>query len=147
MASTMGRRIMNTDITSSQQYRSLAEEKYKETRKSRRVLIFCNGDRFFKGKKLNLTPHRYLSYNDLLNDLTYRMPANLHLPNGVRQLFTPVGGRRINDISDIKDGESYVCSGNESFKPIRYGANQLAPWGKYTGMRTVYSSRAIASIT
>ncbi|PAA90891.1 hypothetical protein BOX15_Mlig006197g1 [Macrostomum lignano] len=101
-----------------------------ERRRQKRIVIFCNGDIFFKGKKVSITPNRYVSYNDLLQDLTYRMPQNLYLPNGVRQLFSPSSGRRLGSISDLRDGGAYVCAGNETFKPVKYGAAELLPWGK-----------------
>ncbi|PAA71979.1 hypothetical protein BOX15_Mlig021886g2 [Macrostomum lignano] len=107
--------------------RRLARE---ERRRQKRIIVFCNGDIFFKGKKVSITPHRYLSYNDLLQDLTARMPQHLHLPNGVRQLFSPTSGRRLADVADLKDGGVYVCAGNETFKPVTYGATEVTPWAR-----------------
>jgi hypothetical protein len=63
-----------------------------------------------------------------LNDLTGKLPNNLNLPYGVRQIFTPSGGRRVTDIEDLGDGENYVCAGFEGFKQIHYGKAELEPW-------------------
>lgn len=71
---------------------------------------------------------RYYNFNDLLNDLTGKLPSSLNLPYGVRQIFTPVGGRRVSDIEDLQDGETYVCAGFEGFKVIKYGRTELEPW-------------------
>ena len=90
--------------------------------------FFVNGDRYFRGKKIYVTPNRYYNFNDLLNDLTGKLPSNLNLPYGVRQIFTPVSGRRVFDIEDLSDGETYVCAGFEGFKMIKYGRAELEPW-------------------
>ena len=75
-----------------------------------------------------MTPNRYYNFTDLLNDLTGKLPSNLNLPYGVRQIFTPVNGRRIFDIEDLSDGETYVCAGFEGFKGIKYGKVEIEPW-------------------
>jgi len=109
-------------------HRDVTDDRYRELRRPRRVRFFANGDRYFKGKKLHITPHRYLTFNDLLNDLTGKLPGNVQLPYGVRQIFTPVKGHRIRDIEELQDGGSYVCGGFEIFKPIKYGSGELEPW-------------------
>ena len=39
--------------------------------------------------------------------------TTVQLPYGVRQIFTPVGGRKIRDIDELQDGRHYVCGGFE----------------------------------
>ena len=112
----------------SQTHRDGTDEKYRDLRRPRKVQFYCNGDRYFKGKKLYITPHRYLTFNDLLNDLTGKLPANLHLPYGVRQIYSPVGGTRIRDIEHLGDGQTYVAAGFETFKAIKYGKSLVEPW-------------------
>ncbi len=90
--------------------------------------FFANGDRYFRGKKLFITPHRYLSFNDLLTDLTAKLPRAVQLPYGVRQIYTPVSGHRIRTIEELIDGGQYVCAGFEGFKSIKYGKQALEPW-------------------
>ncbi|PVD35814.1 hypothetical protein C0Q70_02783 [Pomacea canaliculata] len=92
-----------------------------------------------RGKKLYITPHKYYNFNDLLNDLTGKLPSSINLPYGVRQIFTPVGGRRISDIDDLQDGETYVCAGFEGFKTIKYGRTELEPWSVGKPMRPLNS--------
>ena len=43
--------------------------------------------RYFKGKSLHITPHRYLHYDELLSDLS----KSMSLPYGVRRIYTPIG--------------------------------------------------------
>ena len=109
-------------------HKDITEDKYRELRRPRKVTFYCNGDRYFKGKKLSITPHRYLTFNDLLNDLTDKLPTGVPLPYGVRQIYTPVAGKRVKDIEELQDGESYVCAGFEPFKSIRYGGEALDRW-------------------
>ena len=109
-------------------HRDITEEKYRDLRRPRKIRFFANGNRYFKGKKFNITPHRYLSFNDLLGDLTGKLPGNVQLPYGVRQIFTPVTGRRVRDIEELQDGQSYVCAGFDTFKGIKYGNGEIEPW-------------------
>ena len=111
-----------------QSHRDIPENRYRDLRRPRRVRFFCNGDRFFQGKKLFITPHRYLTFNDLLADLTSKLPSAIQLPYGVRQIYTPLGGHRIRDIEELEDGSAYVCAGFEPFRTIQYGKNGLEPW-------------------
>ena len=112
----------------SQTHKDLTTEKYRNLRRPKKVTFFCNGDKFFKGKLLFITPHRYLSFQDLLGDLTGKLPTTSSLPYGVRQIYTPSGGRRIRDIEHLQDGKEYVCAGFESFKAMNYGTQALDPW-------------------
>ena len=93
-------------------------------RKPLRVRIYCNGDRYFRGKQVNIVASRYTKFGDLLSDLTSRLPNEAVLAYGVRQIYTPVTGRRIRDVTQMRDGADYVCAGFETFKPIRYGGDE-----------------------
>lgn len=86
-----------------------------------RVRIYCNGDPYFRGKQVNIVANRYATFGDLLNDLTGRLPSNVMLAYGVRQIYSPVSGRRIRDVGQLRDGAAYVCAGFETFKPMKYG--------------------------
>ncbi|XP_076437219.1 serine/threonine-protein kinase DCLK3-like [Babylonia areolata] len=126
MTEHVSRRLMNHGI--SHVHKDATDDRYRDLRRPRKVRFFVNGDRFFKGKKLSITPQRYYNFNDLLNDLTGKLPSSLNLPYGVRQIFTPTRGRRVSDIEDLQDGETYVCAGFEGFKVIKYGRTELEPW-------------------
>lgn len=129
MTDTMSRRpYHNMNVSASQTHKDVTDDRYRDLRRPRKVRFYVNGDRYFKGKKLYITPHRYFNFNDLLNDLTGKLPSNLSLPYGVRQIFTPVSGRRVTEIEDLSDGENYVCAGFEGFKTIKYGKAELEPW-------------------
>ncbi|XP_060603230.1 serine/threonine-protein kinase DCLK1-like isoform X3 [Ruditapes philippinarum] len=127
MTETMARRAINFNSVS-QAHRDVTDERYRDLRRPRKVRFYVNGNRFFKGKKLYITPHRYYNFNDLLNDLTGKLPSGSNLPYGVRQIFTPASGRRVCDIEDLQDGHAYVCAGFEGYKSIKYGKADLEPW-------------------
>ncbi|KAF6032494.1 DCLK3 [Bugula neritina] len=120
------KRLYRADV--SQTHKDLTNDKYRDMRRPKKVTFFNNGDKFSKGKKLFITPHRYLSFQDLLGDLTNKLPSTSSLPYGVRQIYTPRGGRRIRDIEHLQDGQEYVCAGFESFKAMNYGTQALDPW-------------------
>ena len=51
---------------------------------ARCVTFYKNGDRYFKGIRIQLTPQRYLNFSHLLSDLT----KWISLPYGVRRLYS-----------------------------------------------------------
>ncbi|KAK6636632.1 hypothetical protein RUM43_010294 [Polyplax serrata] len=90
------------------------------TRKAKRIRFFRNGDRFFKGVVMPVTPERYRSFDSLLSDVTHTLKDHVNLPNGVRAVYT-LEGNKVSDIDDLEDGKCYVCSGQgEPFKRIEY---------------------------
>ncbi|XP_071942894.1 serine/threonine-protein kinase DCLK3-like isoform X2 [Antedon mediterranea] len=107
-------RTIDSDV--SQQHRDIVDNKYQELRRPRKIFFYRNGDRYFKGKQLYITPHRYLSFDELLVDLT----KSVSLPYGVRKVYTQ-DGMAITDIEDLKDGGTYVCASFERFKKLKYG--------------------------
>lgn len=126
-AETMNRRIWNNqDISTS--HRDIVDDKYRELRRPKKLRFFANGDRYFKGRKLYITPHRYVNFQDLLNDLTDKLSSNVTLPYGVRQIYTPLRGKKVRDIEELQDGSSYVCAGFEGFKTLNYGEAMHEPW-------------------
>lgn len=90
-------------------------------RRPQRLLLFCNGANYFKGKSVIVNTKQYRNFGDFLSDMTNRLPNTLPLAHGVRQVFTPVRGTRVRQLSQLQDGESYVCAGFETFKPVGYG--------------------------
>ncbi|XP_041460409.1 serine/threonine-protein kinase DCLK1-like isoform X1 [Lytechinus variegatus] len=120
-----------TMAAASQQLHDLTREQYQERRRPRQIIFYRNGDRFFKGKKMLITPHRYTSFEDLLSDLT----RNMKLPYGVRQIFTP-DGTKVRDIEELKNGESYVCASFERLKKLKYTSSTGLPgWNTGTQRR------------
>lgn len=89
-------------------------------RRPQRLYLFCNGNRHFRGKVVLVNMRQYRNFGDFLSDVTNRLQPTLPLAHGIRQVFTPVNGRRLRRLSDLEDGRSYVCAGFETFKPMPY---------------------------
>lgn len=96
------------------------------TRKAKRVRFYRNGDKFYKGVMIAVTPERYRSFDSLVSDLTRALVDNVTLPSGVRTLFT-MDGRKVCCLEDLEDGKCYVCSGlGESFKRVDYATTSAS---------------------
>lgn len=88
-------------------------------KKAKRVRFFRNGDKFYTGVVMAVTPERYRSFDSLATDLTRALVSNVTLPSGVRVVYN-MEGKKIQDVCDLEDGKSYVVSGQgESFKKVR----------------------------
>ncbi|XP_033625176.1 serine/threonine-protein kinase DCLK1-like isoform X2 [Asterias rubens] len=124
----------NSDVSVSQQHKDITEEQYQDLRRPRQLLFYRNGDRYFRGKRLRITPNRFQTFETLLSELTKHMS----LPYGVRKIYQPDTGVSITDIENLKDGESYVCASFEKFKKMNYGANKSTP-GWATGHASKHS--------
>lgn len=101
----------------------------KNSRKSRRVTFYKNGDKYFLGKLVTITPNKYFSFKELMNELN----RSVDLPYGVRRVYSPISGREIYDIDDLIDGSSYVCASFEPFRPTKYGDLNDKPWNANIG--------------
>lgn len=82
----------------------------------RKVTLFRNGDRYFTGKQIAITPQNYSNLSQLLQELS----TTIDLPYGVRRLFTPNKGSEVTDVNILKDGASYVCASFEPFQKLEY---------------------------
>ncbi|KRY21115.1 Serine/threonine-protein kinase DCLK2 [Trichinella patagoniensis] len=98
--------------------------------RAKRVRFFRNGDQYFKGIWYALSEDRFRSFDALLEDLNRTLGDLVNLPHGVRCVFSVDGGQRILSLSDLDDGQSYVCSSNDAFKKIDY-ANVREPVWQY----------------
>ncbi|ESN93458.1 hypothetical protein HELRODRAFT_129899, partial [Helobdella robusta] len=109
-------------------YRTVSLEDRCSFKKPKKLFLYCNGDQYSKVKPVHINPHKYRDFNDLLTDLTNKLPSNSKLTYGVRQIFTPVTGRKIINLTQLNDGRNIVCAGFESFKPINYGEDITTAW-------------------
>lgn len=87
--------------------------------RSRRVVFYKNGDKYFPGKVVTVTPSKHYSFRELMSDLN----RSVDLPYGVRRVYSPASGREIYDIEELVDGSSYVAASFEPFRPAKYGEN------------------------
>ncbi|XP_046471949.1 uncharacterized protein [Neodiprion pinetum] len=103
-------------------------------KKAKRVRFFRNGDKFYTGVVMAVTPERYRSFDSLATDLTRALISNVTLPNGVRAIYT-MDGRKVVSVGDLEDGKCYVCSGQgETFKKVEYSASKVRRGSSLSGL-------------
>ncbi|KAM9445127.1 serine/threonine-protein kinase DCLK2 [Clarias gariepinus] len=104
--------------------RALSSEK-----RARKVRFYRNGDRYFKGLVYAVSNDRFRSLDALLAELTRALADNLHLPQGVRTIYTADGSKRVTSLDELLEGESYVCASNEPYRKVDYTKNVNPNWG------------------
>ncbi|XP_031557992.1 serine/threonine-protein kinase DCLK2-like [Actinia tenebrosa] len=94
---------------------------------SKIVTFYKNGDIYFSGYVVTITPRRYRSFEVLLSELS----RITNLPQGVRYLLDRESGTRIEAIEQLQDGKAYVCASNSKLKRLDYGKKSgvLPQWG------------------
>lgn len=94
---------------------------------SKIVTFYKNGDIYFSGYVVTITPRRYRSFEVLLSELS----RITNLPQGVRYLLDRESGTRIEAIEQLQDGKAYVCASNSRLKKLDYGKKNggLPQWG------------------
>lgn len=83
-----------------------------------------NGDKFFEGVQLNISPRFIRNWEVLLAELSTR----IDLPAGVRKIYTPENGHRVNSLSELEHHKVYVCASTEPFKRIDYKKVKNPDW-------------------
>nr|CAD2192205.1 unnamed protein product [Meloidogyne enterolobii] len=93
----------------------------------KRIRLYRNGDRFFKGIWYTIIPS-LRSWPAFLEDLQkiHFLIDSLALPHGVRFVFRSNGGEPCNGLEELRHGQSYVVSSTDKFKQIDY-ANAAQP--------------------
>lgn len=102
--------------------------------KPRKIVLYRNGDRYFPGKQISITPQNYAEIQHLLQELS----NIVDLPYGVRRLFTPVNGSEVTDVNSLKDGASYICAAFEPFQKLEYTATNV-PYATFNIGQSMFS--------
>ncbi|XP_041820490.1 serine/threonine-protein kinase DCLK2-like [Chelmon rostratus] len=124
-------------------YRTRTLQALTSEKKAKKVRFYRNGDRYFKGLVYAVSSDRFRSYDALLMELTRSLSDNLHLPQGVRTIYTIDGGKKITSMDELVEGECYVCASNEPFRKVDYTKISIPSWkpGASAGTGSAGSSR------
>ncbi|XP_073331093.1 serine/threonine-protein kinase DCLK2-like [Pagrus major] len=124
-------------------YRTRTLQALTSEKKAKKVRFYRNGDRYFKGLVYAVSSDRFRSYDALLMELTRSLSDNLHLPQGVRTIYTIDGSKKITSMDDLVEGECYVCASNEPYRKVEYTKISIPSWkpGASAGIASAGSSR------
>ncbi|CAL8363969.1 unnamed protein product [Merluccius merluccius] len=119
--------------------RTLSAEK-----RAKKVRFYRNGDRYFHGVVCAVSQERFGSLDALLADLTRALSDNVHLPQGVRTIYSLDGTTKVTAIEQLVEGESYVCGSIEPYKMVDYIKNVNPNWS--VGAKTAASALSPAPL-
>ncbi|XP_017297327.1 serine/threonine-protein kinase DCLK2 [Kryptolebias marmoratus] len=130
-------------------YRTRTLQALTSEKRAKKVRFYRNGDRYFKGLVYAVSSDRFRSYDALLMELTRSLADNLHLPQGVRTIYTIDGSKKISSMDELVEGECYVCASNEPYRKVDYTKISVPSWkpGASTGIATSGSSRTSTTST
>ncbi|CAK6977546.1 serine/threonine-protein kinase DCLK2-like [Scomber scombrus] len=116
-------------------YRTRTLQALTSEKKAKKVRFYRNGDGYFKGLVYAVSSDRFRSYDALLMELTRSLSDNLHLPQGVRTIYTIDGTKKITSMDELVEGECYVCASNEPYRKVDYTKISVPSWkpGASTG--------------
>ncbi|XP_072315252.1 serine/threonine-protein kinase DCLK2-like [Eucyclogobius newberryi] len=109
-------------------YRTRTLQALTSEKRAKKVRFYRNGDRYFKGLVYAVSGDRFRSYDALLMELTRSLADNLHLPQGVRNIYTIDGSKKITSMDELGEGECYVCASNEPYCKVDYTKISVQSW-------------------
>lgn len=80
------------------------------------VKVYKNGNPNFLGKTLVINRRHIRNMEALYDEVTMHISAF----NAVRKICTPIGGRPVQSLENIKNKSVYVAAGRECFKKLNY---------------------------
>ncbi|XP_048034685.1 serine/threonine-protein kinase DCLK2-like isoform X2 [Megalobrama amblycephala] len=110
-------------------YRTRTLQALSSEKRAKKVRFYRNGDRYFKGLVYAVSNDRFRSLDALLAELTRALTDNLHLPQGVRNIYSVDGTKKIASLEELVEGGSYVCASNEPYRKVDYTKNVNPNWG------------------
>lgn len=80
------------------------------------VKVYKNGNRNFLGKTIVINRRHIRTMEALYDEVTSHIAAF----NAVRRICTPIGGRPVQSLENIRNKSVYVAAGREVFKKLNY---------------------------
>ncbi|XP_055004904.1 serine/threonine-protein kinase DCLK1a isoform X2 [Boleophthalmus pectinirostris] len=125
-------------------YRTRTLKTLSSEKRAKKVRFYRNGDRYFNGIVYAISADRFRTFDALLADLTRSLSDNVNLPQGVRTIYTLDGSKKISNIEQLVEGDSYVCSSIEAYKKLDYTKNVNPNWS--VNVKAAAASRGPASL-
>ena len=93
---------------------------------AKQICFYRNGDRYFSGLKLAVSPDRYKEFDSLLAELSQK----LNLPTGaVRFIFNSEDNSLVSDVTELRSNIPYVCSSTNTLRQMEGGyGKQMQTW-------------------
>jgi len=93
---------------------------------AKQICFYRNGDRYFSGLKLAVSPERYKEFDSLLAELSQKV----NLPTGaVRFIFNSEDNSLVSDVSELQSNIPYVCSSTSTLRQMEGGyGKQMQTW-------------------
>jgi len=112
---------------------------------AKQIRFYRNGDRYFAGLKLAVSPERYKEFDSLLVELSEKLDLS---SGAVRFIFNAEDGSLITDISQLQYGISYVCSSSNVLRQMNdgYGKHLHSNWAASQRTRS-NSSKNMTSLS
>ncbi|KAM3841839.1 oxygen-regulated protein 1 [Vipera latastei] len=115
--------VIQPHSSQSEQSLSVRPSNVIEPSVAKRICFYKSGDPQFNGIKMVVNSRSFRSFDALLDNLSRKVP----LPFGVRNIATPRGVHNINNLEDLEDGKSYICSQQKKMKPINLEVARRKP--------------------
>lgn len=93
---------------------------------AKNIRVYRNGDEFFPGKKFVINSREIKDMDTLYTYLTDTVKPRFGC---VRNIYTPEGGTKIENLKDLVSNRAYVISGFEKFKYL-HGGSKYTEIGK-----------------
>lgn len=87
-------------------YRTRTLQALSSEKRAKKVRFYRNGDRYFKGLVYAVSSDRFRSMDALLAELTRALADNLHLPQGVRNIYSADGAKKISSLEELAEGQT-----------------------------------------
>lgn len=89
-------------------YRTRTLQALSSEKRAKKVRFYRNGDRYFKGLVYAVSNDRFRSLDALLAELTRALTDNLHLPQGVRNIYSVDGTKKIASLEELVEGQTFM---------------------------------------
>ncbi|CAH8437970.1 unnamed protein product [Heterobilharzia americana] len=86
----------------------------------KRIIFLINGHSSFQGTLIYVDTRLYSDFQSLIEFLNFKLSNFIPEGQTIRRIFTPRGRHCIHSTSELTNGGSYVCAGNEPFRKIGY---------------------------